>query len=99
MSYTVELTLRAHQDVMETILWYETQRQGLGAEFYSSIERIKEFLTINPEMFEIKYRNNIRWAITERFPYMVVFLIDNNKVVILAVISTYRNPKIWRRRI
>jgi toxin ParE1/3/4 len=49
-------------------------------------------------MFEVKYKKNVRWALTDRFPYIVVYIIDEMKVVILAVVSTRRHPKIWKSR-
>jgi hypothetical protein len=33
MKYQVDLKLEAHQDIFEAMVWYETQREGLGAEF------------------------------------------------------------------
>ncbi|HAM98432.1 MAG TPA: hypothetical protein DCQ26_07450 [Marinilabiliales bacterium] len=99
MSFEVHLKLEAHQDIFEAILWYESKRDGLGGEFYLEIEKVKNLLRKNPDLFEIKYKNIVRWVQTERFPYIVVFVIDVSKVVILAVVSTHRNPKIWKERI
>ncbi len=98
MSYQVDLKLEAHQDIFETMLWYESKREGLGAEFYAEVEKVKEILSANPDIFEIKYRKNVRWIQTERFPYIVVYVIKGNNIVILAVVSTYRHPKIWKGR-
>lgn len=98
MSYQVVLKLEAHQDIFEAMIWYESKREGLAAEFYAEIEKVKNTLSLNPDIFEIKYKNKIRWIQTERFPYIVVYVINGNVVVILAVVSTYRHPKIWRER-
>ena len=61
MSYRVDLKLEAHQDIFETMLWYESQRDGLGAEFYKEVENVKNILSVNPTSFEIKYKENVRW--------------------------------------
>jgi hypothetical protein len=98
MSYRVDLKLEAHQDIFETILWYESQRDGLGAEFYKEVENVKNILSVNPTSFEIKYKENVRWIRTERFPYIVVYVVNESNVVILAVVSTRRHPKIWKGR-
>jgi hypothetical protein len=98
MSYQVDLKLEAHQDIFETVLWYESKRKGLGAEFYAEVEKAKNILTTNADSFEIKYRKNVRWVQTDRFPYIVVYVINGNNVVVLAVVSTYRHPKIWKER-
>lgn len=98
MSYRVDLKLEAHQDIFETMLWYESQRDGLGAEFYKEVENVKNILSVNPTSFEIKYKENVRWIRTERFPYIVVYVVNESNVVILAVVSTHRHPKIWKGR-
>ena len=98
MNFQVELKLEAHQDLLEAILWYESRREGLGAEFYSEINNIREILEVNPTIFEIKYKKKVRWIQTERFPYIVVYVINNTDVIILAVVSTHRHPKIWKSR-
>lgn len=98
MSYRVDLKLEAHQDIFETMLWYESQRDGLGAEFYKEVENVKNILSVNPTSFEIKYKENVRWVRTERFPYIVVYVVNESNVVILAVVSTHRHPKIWKGR-
>ncbi len=99
MNYQVNLKLQAHQDILETVLWYETQRTGLGAEFYEEVEKVKEILSSNPLMFEIKYKDKVRWVQTERFPYIVVYVVNQSDVVILTVASTHRNPTIWKSRL
>ena len=98
MSYRVDLKLEAHQDIFEAMLWYESKREGLGAEFYAEVEKVKKTLAINPDIFEVKYKKNVRWLQTERFPYIVVYVIKGDNVVILAVVSTHRHPKIWKGR-
>ena len=99
MSFHISLKLEAHQDIFETIIWYESKRKGLGAEFYAEVEKVKSILSINADSFEIKYRNRVRWIPTDRFPYIVIYVINGNSVTILAVISTHRHPKIWKDRV
>lgn len=98
MSYQVDLKLEAHQDIFEAVLWYEGKREGLGSELYAEFEKVKQLLTTNLAIFEIKYRGKVRWIQTERFPYNVVYVVNDNNVVILAVVSTHRHPKIWKER-
>ena len=99
MSYQIDLKFEAHQDIFEAVLWYEAKREGLGAEFYAEVEKVKNLLATNPTIFEIKYRGKVRWIQTERFPYIVVYIVNEKNVVILAVVSTHRHPKIWKVRI
>ncbi len=61
MRYRVNLKLDAHQDIFEAVLWYESKRKGLGAEFYSEVEKVKTVLSRTANSFEVKYRKNVRW--------------------------------------
>jgi hypothetical protein len=45
MSYQVNLKLEAHQDIFEAMLWYESKREGLGAEFYAEVEKEKSLIS------------------------------------------------------
>jgi len=98
MSYQVVLKLEAHQDIFKALLWYESKRVGLGGEFYQEIENVKDFLSLNPIIIEIKHKNNVRWIQVDRFPFIVVYVVNEDTVVILAVISTHRHPKRWKSR-
>jgi plasmid stabilization system protein ParE len=44
-------------------------------------------------------RSGIRRALTRRFPYAVYFSIEGETVVVVAVLSTARDPEEWQRRI
>ena len=44
-------------------------------------------------------RAGIRRALTRRFPYAVYFSIEEDAIVILAVLHTARDPEEWQRRI
>lgn len=70
----------------------------MGAEFYAEVETVKGVLLENPYSFEVKYRTSVRWIKTDRFPYIVVYVINGENVVIIAVVSTYQHPKIWKGR-
>ena len=48
--------------------------------------------------YAIRY-NNVRIAHTEKFPYAIHFFIDNDLIVIIAIIYSGRNPKITLDRV
>lgn len=99
MSYSIDLKFEAHQDILEAMLWYDSRREGLGAEFYEEVEKSMSVLSEKADIFEIKYKRDVRWFKTARFPYILVYVIRKGTVVILAVVSTHRHPKIWQDRV
>lgn len=98
MSYSIDLKFEAYQDILEGVLWYNSRREGLGAEFHEEVEKVIAVLEKEADIFEIKYRRNVRWVKTDRFPYIVVYVIKGSTVVVLAVVSTHMHPKIWQDR-
>ena len=55
----------------------------------NSVKQIKD----NPFRFQIRY-DEIRVVLLKTFPYLIHFSIDNETIVIKAVIHTSRNSKI-----
>jgi plasmid stabilization system protein ParE len=99
MAYKLKYFDEVESDVGNAKEWYKEQREGLEKEFVSSVERTISLIVKNPKIFAERYKN-VRIAITRRFPYNVVFYIDeaNKTVVIIAVMHGRRHPKIVKKR-
>lgn len=88
----------AEADLAEAYAWYEQRRQGLGQDLLREVERKLDNLQSLPESFPLVYKD-VRRALTKRFPYGIYFLIDNARVVVIAIFHAKRNPKSWQRRV
>jgi plasmid stabilization system protein ParE len=40
----------------------------------------------------------VRRALLQRFPYAVYFILDDQIIVILAILHQRRDPAVWKRR-
>jgi toxin ParE1/3/4 len=88
----------AEKEFEDSIEWYEKQREGLGAEFRAIIEEYFQCIEDNPERFQ-KIRGEVRRAVVlRRFPFVIHFLIEPKRIVILSVFHTSRNPSIVKYR-
>lgn len=85
-------------DLREAHNWYESRREGLGEEFLSEVRKIISYISNNPEMYET-VRGDVRRGVTSRFPYLVLYRIQPQRIVILGVFHTSRDPLIWDERI
>ena len=97
MSLRVYIRPEAETDIEEAALWYEKQRQGLGQEFLDEILSLCETIAENPAMYPVVHRRTRR-ALIRRFPFGVYFRIDDEQVVVVAVIHGSRHPRSWRQR-
>jgi len=51
------------------------------------------FIERNPVLHPIEY-NGTRKHLIKRFPYKIIYLIDKERIIILAVLQVRRNPDI-----
>ena len=83
----------AEKEFDDAIAWYESQGEGLGREFRAAIEQYFERIADNPERFP-KIRGEVRRAVVlRRFPFVIHFLIEPERIVILSVFHTSREPE------
>ena len=88
----------AEQEFDDAIAWYEGEREGLGQEFRATIEQYFQRIADNPELFP-KIRGDVRRAVVlRRFPYVIHFLIEKDRVVIMSVFHTSREPEQLKNR-
>jgi plasmid stabilization system protein ParE len=82
----------AEQEFDDSIAWYEREREGLGQEFRAAIEKYFQRIAANPDWFP-KVRGEVRRAVVRRFPFVIHFLIEKERIVILSVFHTSREPE------
>ena len=98
MNATVSVRPAAQRDLAEAARWYESQRAGLGDEFLdeflSLTWRIGESPLVYPEVGRATRR-----AMLRRFPFGVFYRIADDRVVIVAVMHSRRDPRRWMERV
>jgi plasmid stabilization system protein ParE len=77
--------------------WYEKERLGLGMEFLDEIQLLIQRIASTPEQFPMLYRD-VRKAVVRRFPYCIYFRERDQRIVVLAVFHSARNPAVWQQR-
>lgn len=87
----------AELDATDAANWYNEKREGLGDDFLLALDAKINEIQRNPNHFQVFYRN-IRRALTERFPYGVFFIIEEETIYVLAIQHTARNPEVWKER-
>ncbi len=88
---------QARREFDEAGDWYEKERPGLGSEFLAEIQLLIQRIANNPEQFPMLYRD-VRKAVARRFPYCIYFREREQKIIVLAVFHSARDPAVWRQR-
>ncbi len=97
MSYDVRVRLRARNDIEDAARWYESQQLNLGGEYLNEIAAAFDKLAENPKAYPAIHRETRR-LLLQRFPFGVFYRIIDNRVIVLAVMHSSRDPNNWKSR-
>ena len=88
----------AEQELDDAHHWYEDQMPGLGHEFLAEIDEAVHRITTWPEAHTV-LRGALRRCLIRRFPYGLIYGINGQTIVIVAVANLHRKPFYWTRRV
>jgi len=91
------LTL-AQREVDDAVLWYEQQVQGLSRDFLDELDRVVRLVKSYPQMAN-QIEPDIRRFLFTRFPYSLIYGIDEETIVVIAVAHQHRQPRYWADRL
>jgi toxin ParE1/3/4 len=95
--YRFEAEPSVEPDIESAFDWYETEKSGLGREFLDQVRATYHRVLENPFAFQ-DLRLGIRRALTRKFPYAVYFTVEEDAILILAVLHCARDPAEWQKR-
>jgi toxin ParE1/3/4 len=77
---------------------YEESRLALGARFIEQVEAAIMTVCESPERWPV-LEQDIRRCLTRIFPFAILYSIEGEYVLILAVMHCHRKPRYWRTRV
>ncbi len=92
MAYVLLIQQEALLEIQEAFDWYEDQKNGLGHELLDEIEVCYTKISAHPERYGY-INQDYRRIKTNRFPYILVFEIDGNNIVVNSVRHIKRQPR------
>ena len=84
-------TAEALDERNDAVRWYEERQPGLGFSFLARLELLIGHIQTFPEAFRAR-ANGRRHAPMRTFPYTVVYTLEPDAVVIVAVFHASRDP-------
>ena len=81
----------AQRELEQTVAWYEVQLPDLGRQFRAEVYRTFDNIMAPPELYP-KFRGATRKVVLRRFPYLIFYLAEADRVVVAAVFHAKRNP-------
>jgi toxin ParE1/3/4 len=88
----------ASEEYTRAAEFYAAIAPDVGARFYDEIERLILEIRRQPERFS-RFCQPARRALAHKFPYLVIYLDEPDRIWIIAVMHAKRRPEYWRQRL
>jgi plasmid stabilization system protein ParE len=75
--------------------FYEVNRPELGREFLDEVDETIQRIIQNPRAWKV-LEGQIRRCRLRRFPYGIVYTIEDELILIVSVMHLHRRPSSWR---
>ena len=91
------LTL-AQQEVDDAVLWYNQQAEDVGREFLDELDRAVRLVKLHPAALT-EIESEIRRCLFRRFPYALIYGIEGETIIVIAIAHLHRQPRYWADRV
>ena len=95
MNYRLVILPKAQAEMAHAVDRYELQQAKLGKRFISCVDKLFNIILKNPFQFSEK-TPPFREALVAKFPYLIIYQINDNKIVVYSVFHTSQNSKSWQ---
>lgn len=87
----------AEEEFLEAINYYEDRERGLGYDFSIEVFATIQNIVIYPTAWPV-IEEGVRRCLVHRFPYGVIYNIEQEEILVLAVMHLRRHPGYWKNR-
>jgi len=82
----------------EAIKYYDEQYPGLGEDFYREFLRATDLVIKYPDTWR-KVSDNTRRMNIKNFPYLLLYIIDGETILITCIAHQHRDPSYFADRL
>ena len=88
----------AAEEMIEAALYYQSQAFGLGMDYLSEVDHAVHSIETSPHTWPIIH-GDLRRRLIRRFPYGVLYRIEPEEILIVAIAHLRKKPGYWKKRI
>lgn len=88
----------ADAELTEAVAYYDGKALGLGDRFLAEVKSATRNIEEYPEIAPV-VDLGVRAKLLTRFPYSLMYVVDENELFILAVAHQSRRPAYWADRL
>lgn len=98
MIYQIIIPESVYLELKEVSSYYEFKQKGLGLKFILNWETAMEHIKEAPFLYQ-KKNKQLRTIKLNKFPYLVIFEIIENRIYVFRLAHAKRNPKkVFKKR-
>jgi plasmid stabilization system protein ParE len=94
---TAEFLPDAQEEMVDAARFYEEKAAGIGIAFLLEVHKAVSKIVDQP-LSAPEIRGNIRKKVIRRFPYNLLYTVEEDVIVIIAVAHQKRAPSYWHKR-
>ena len=87
----------AENEVDEAVSWYQEQTEDQSFNFLDELRAV-QLVTTYP-LLAAEIGNNVREFLFHNFPYSMIYGVDGETIVVIAVAHQHRQPRYWADRV
>ena len=92
-----EFHLETLAEYLKATLFYRDRQPGLDVRFVAAVEQTMDRILDIPGRWPL-LREDVRRCLTHVFPYRILYPIEKDYILILAIMYCSRKPDYWKHR-
>jgi plasmid stabilization system protein ParE len=88
----------AQREVDDAVAWYDEREEDLGRDFLDELDRVVRRIKSFPQASS-EIEPGIRRCLLARFPFGLIYGIDEDLIIVIAVSHLHRQPRYWIDRL
>jgi plasmid stabilization system protein ParE len=97
VSIPIRLRRAAQSEFEEAAAWYEARKPGLGLRFVAAVQQLLVDLADHPHRWPEVWPG-VWEAPVSKWPYFIYYQIHPDRVMVIAVFHSSRDPSVWQSR-
>jgi toxin ParE1/3/4 len=98
MTFRQTILPEAQADFDEGVRWYAKEKKGRGRKFAEAVKQVLKRLRKMPKAHTVVMKD-VRRALVPGFPYIVLYRVTDDEVVIISIFHTSQDPYKWQSRV
>ena len=90
----VRFATYARQELDDAIRFYELENPGLGTRFKDEVRKAALRIAAYPQAWSVE-RGDIRKCLLHTFPYKLLYSVEEDHILVIAVAHQHRKPAYW----